>query len=146
TFVLTRRHSPYTAGTALATTVLALVFWLVGRGQLPLAVAPGAPAVAPWQLSFSWQVDEAAWQMSLYLLLLLLAALLVATGNPSPAGHASLDRVAALWLTPAGLLAIWSESLPTLLLSWSVLAMAWIAVVIVLRPAGSRDAAPWVAL
>src|SRR5690606_6305738 len=146
TFVLTRRHSPYTTATALASAVLALLFWLVARGQLPLAVAPGVPAVAPWQLSFSWQVDEAAWQMSLNLLILLVAPLLVGVGSQHPAGHASLDWMATLWLTPAGLLAIWSESLPTLLLSWSMLAVAWIAVLAGRVLAGSRESAPWVAL
>ena len=124
-----RRHlHEVAAGVAL----VALLIWLAAGRSLPLAISLG---------NWSLQVDQIAWQLSLYALLLVFAALmllLLPAGNDEsgPEGRLALPALPAaiLLLAATTLAAIWAASLPGLLTFWTLQALAWMLLLALTEP------------
>jgi hypothetical protein len=126
-----RHHYEVAAGVLL----IALLAWLAAGRGLPLAITIGS-----WGL----QVDQIAWQFSLYVLLLVLAALILLLSQAVALESLPEERFnrlarpsAILLLTATTLLALWADSLPALLTIWTLQALAWM---FLLAVAGSEPA------
>jgi hypothetical protein len=135
TAVLAWQRRRYHYETATGMVLIAVAVWLVAGRSLPLVAAIG---------KWSFQVDQIAWQLSLYVLLLVLATLIFlsapSVGNePDPVNRFTwLARPSAiLLLTATTLLVLWADSLAGLLTTWTLQTLAW---TFLLAVAGSRTA------
>ncbi|MEW5986195.1 MAG: proton-conducting transporter membrane subunit [Chloroflexota bacterium] len=125
---LSRWRARYASGAVATLLALLAVGWLAAGRRLPLAFTfshwPAAASLPSW----TWRVDNVAWQLSVFVLLLATAVVLaeVAGGGwqvwRKPAACVTL----LLPLTAATLLALWADSLAAVLVSWALLNGLWI--------------------
>lgn len=107
------------------TLISAIVWWLLGR-HLPQAISLASASENGLFAAWRWQVDANTWALGGVLLLLVTAVLLnqFAAKNIHPSTK-QLQPTLILLLAATGLLALWSGSLLTLLLSWTLFALVW---------------------
>lgn len=126
TALLIRWRPQLTTPVATAVTLLsALVWWLLGL-QLPQSTTLPAAAETSLLAVWRWQVNANTWSLGGVLLLLVTAVLLnqIVPKQTIPAAK-KLQPALILALTTTGLLALWSATAPTLMLSWTLFACAW---------------------
>lgn len=124
--MVTRWRPQLTTAVATAVTLIsAIVWWLLGR-QLPLTTSLLSDSDMGLFAAWQWQVDANRWALGGVVLLLITAVFLnqFATKNTEPTAQ-QLHPTLILLLATAGLLALWSGSLLTLLLSWTLFALIW---------------------
>ncbi len=122
--------------TALAVVGLALLLWIARGRNLsqPVAAEDGINTLLfpQWQ----WQINETLWLLSGVLLLLAFSLFLFRLGQsdslaePHPHFDWQLTRsqwqpILILALVAAALSAVWSSTLATLMVSWTLLALFW---------------------
>lgn len=119
-----RRWPGWAHWIAWGAVAASLLVWLLARAQLPLLMAtPGVETDAVWGgVAWRWQVDQPAWQMSLWLLLFLF---LVVSVWPDADERAPSTLGLTLAMGVAGLLPLWAENAGTLLASWTLLGLIW---------------------
>lgn len=119
-----RRWPGWAHWIAWGAVAASLLVWLLARAQLPLLMAtPGVETDAVWGgVAWRWQVDQLAWQMSLWLLLFLF---LVVSVWPDADERAPSTLGLTLAMGVAGLLPLWAENAGTLLASWTLLGLIW---------------------
>ncbi len=107
--------------------VLIIGIWFLAGRSLPITsdMATGS-ALGRMSLLFLI-VDNLAWNLSLYLLLLVLVILLAADVRRDYNGSGAKVTPYILATTVSGLLALWAGSLVALLSSWTLLALMWSA-------------------
>ncbi|HRQ37727.1 MAG TPA: hypothetical protein PLD25_07415 [Chloroflexota bacterium] len=135
---LPARWRVYGGWTAVAIPVLCLLLWLPLRSQLPVVATRTAVPLPP----FVWQIDAISWPLTLWLLLLLTAALTVSSlgeaggrkdsGNgqtslpPASPLHPLTPSLAHLLIIAAFILpAVWAGSAATMMASWMALLVVW---------------------
>ncbi len=108
---------------AWGSVALVTAGWFLARQQILLPPAAGTEnSLNDLQLFWRWRVDITAWQMSSWLLLLLLLAISVWREESEQTG-AHLSLVLGLGL--AGLLSLWAETPAALISSWALLSGLW---------------------
>lgn len=123
---VTHWRPQFTTVVATAVTLIsAMVWWLFGR-QLPQTISLLSDSEAGLGAGWQWQVDANRWALAGVVLLLITAVFLnqFATKNTNPSTQ-QLHPILILLMAAAGLLALWSGSLLTLLLSWTLFALVW---------------------
>lgn len=124
------QYAPRTTAVVLA---MALLFWLFAGRNLPLGVGLELGQEPAELLFFGWYVDASGWQLSFALLLMMEAVAVVALAKTEgrtwprerPARETALFP-AILLNGAAVLLTLWAGSVASLLVTWVVLALAWL--------------------
>ncbi|HSG16785.1 MAG TPA: hypothetical protein VLE70_10760 [Anaerolineae bacterium] len=124
------RFAPVSSGIVLG---LALLLWLIAGQNLPLGKLPDDGASMAVAMSPYLHVDAIGWQLSFYLLLLMMA---VVVGSLSHFDKLQLVRTqtirqkalfpAILLVCAAALLTLWTASLAGLITTWVILSFAWL--------------------
>ncbi len=126
TAFVTRWRPQLAAPVATAVVLISTLFWWILGRQLPQTISLAPATDSTLFTGWRWQVDANTWVLGGVLLLLATAVLLhqYSTKNTNPAAK-QLQPTLILLLSAAGLLALWSGSLFTLLASWTLFALAW---------------------
>lgn len=127
-FLFSRLRPRYAAPAAVITATAVTLLWLPARVRLPLTFS-----ISPWPASlalpeWTWRVDEAAWEMSLAVLILVTAVTLYQNREGQHvhlAGQAVPAGALALLFGLAGLVALWANTLTTLLAGWTLLSFVF---------------------
>ena len=130
---------------AWGSVALVTAGWFLARQQILLPPAAGTEnGLNDLQLLWRWRVDITAWQMSSWLLLLLLLAISAWREESEQTGaHLSLT----LGLGLAGLLSLWAETPAALISSWALISGLWWAGLWLNSDAPARqDARLWLRL
>ncbi len=132
TYIFAIRRTEQASAVALVIMTILLVIWLIASRLLPQNLTLASISYVDIQFSLSLHIDGTAWQLSLYLLLLVEALLLISTSVAEVNGsnydkpiNQRLIIPSILALTGTALLSLWSESIPILLISWTLLALFW---------------------
>ena len=123
--VLSRYRPRLAPATAVFLSGLALALWLAARAQLPIAL-PLISAQPQPLTPFAWRIDEPAWLVTVWLLLLLFALALgyLQRGESGP----PLTMFAFLF-TAFALPALWADSVYSLTPGLALLVVPWLAAV-----------------
>jgi formate hydrogenlyase subunit 3/multisubunit Na+/H+ antiporter MnhD subunit len=118
-------------------SILATLLALIALGLLvPLKALPAAATLSTWgppallPLGLKLVVDPLSWLFGMGILLLTLATLL--TGVARPGGRRLLVRGAMLLLTFAGLAAVFSDNLLTIIMAWAGLDLIYFLILVLL--------------
>lgn len=144
-FLFSRLRPRYAGPTAVITATVVTLLWLPARVRLPLSLS-----VSPWPASlnlpdWTWRVDEAAWEMSLAVLILVTAVTLFQNRQEQHfhlAGQAVPAGALALLFGLAGLVALWANTLNTLLAGWTLLSFVFAGALLSAQAMEERPAAP----
>ncbi len=119
--------------TATGLTALSLLTWLIRRPQLPFESTFLPGSAAGFLPDWTWHVETTAWEITAWILLLMIAFFLQAALQSSPS---HISPASSLLLASATLTAIWSDSFMGLLAGLTLLLAIWLAA---LWRAGERD-------
>ena len=143
-FLLSRLRPRYAGSASVITATAVTLLWLPVRLRLPLTLT-----VSPWPAGltlpdWAWRVDDAAWEMSLAVLILVTAVTLYQVTEGQPFQLAGLPVPAgalALLFGLAGLAALWANTLATLLAGWTLLGFVFFGVLLATPAMQERPAA-----
>lgn len=124
--LLAQNRPQLVAAAAVFSSGLSLLLWLAGRTQLPLQINLIAGSDTLLLPDWSWQVDEPAWMVTSWLLLLLLALSL----HKLFTADAERPYVFFSFLLIAFTLpALWADSVSSLLPALALMSLPWLAAV-----------------
>jgi hypothetical protein len=125
TFFLERSRPDLVRRVGALFLVLIIGIWFLAGRSLPITSdLASTPALGQMSLLFL-TVDNLAWNLSLYLLLLVLVLLLAADVRRDDKMLGAKVTPYILAATVAALLALWAGSLAALVSSWTLLAIIW---------------------
>ncbi|NKQ35561.1 MAG: hypothetical protein HF973_08095 [Chloroflexi bacterium] len=119
--VLTRYRPRLIPAAAVLLSGLSLLLWLIVRTQLPIP-----SPLAPSSLTYVWRIDEPAWLITAWLLLLLFA---LALGHLQRAESGPPLMMFAFLLLAFTLPALWADSVYSLIWGLVLLVIPWLAAV-----------------
>lgn len=120
--VMARRAPEFVRPTAVALSIIALLYWLLLRGQTPLTITLFDQADNGVLPAIGWTIDELSWPVTWWLLLLLLVTMILKGRFEEKFAN---NQVILFVLTAVSLAAVWAYSLVGMLLGWSALLLAW---------------------
>ncbi|VAW29742.1 hypothetical protein MNBD_CHLOROFLEXI01-999, partial [hydrothermal vent metagenome] len=115
--------------TAVGTTSLTLLIWLILRPQIPFEATFFRWSASRFLPDWTWRIDATAWALTAWLLLLVTAVLLhtVHTAlNPNLENNKPASPAHLLLLTAATCTAIWSDSFMGLFAGLTLLLVVWL--------------------
>lgn len=124
----------FTHVSALGGMVVICLAWLAARVSLPLTLTLGLES-SLWP-AWSWRAGSVSWTISLAIILLSLGVLALAARSDQ---HQRTDTLFIHLLASAALLACWSDSLATHVMTWSAMAIVWVLD----AAAAMDDGQPW---
>ena len=149
TLLLAHLRPRYASPASLVAATGVTLLWVPVRAQLPLTFNlspwPGDVNLPGW----SWQIDEFAWEMSLAVLILVTAVTLYRGQDEQRlllGGLSVPPEALALPFAVAGLAALWANSLPSLLASWTLLGVIFFTVLVSSPAIRQRPVALWARL
>ena len=124
--VLPRYRPRLIPATAVLLSGLSLLLWLITRTQLPLQITLVNGADSLLLPAWAWRIDEPAWLITAWLLLLLFA---LALGQLRRAESGPPHMLFAFLLLACTLPALWADSVYSLMLGLVWLVIPWLAAV-----------------
>ena len=121
--------------------VVESIVWFLLKGQLPLELTLGSTTFSPVSMGWSLRIDDLAWQLSLYVFLLVTgvffaSAAWVRSSTADPDSNKVFNRAVPAIFLMIGLtlLALWSNTLFSLVQSWTLLIVSWLLFLLVIVP------------
>jgi hypothetical protein len=141
TFVLARKKPTLTIPVAIMIMVVESVVWFLLKGRFPLEPTVVGATSSPVSMGWSFRIDDLAWQLSLYVLLLATGVFLaseawVRSSTAEPESNQVFNRAvpAAFLMIGLSLLSLWSNTLFSLVQSWTLLIVTWLVFLLVIVP------------
>lgn len=136
TYIIAARWPGYAGFTAVGILALTQAAWFWLGSRLPYITAPASRLEGPLPLSWSWAVDKAIWPLGGILIFLILALMVFDLGTAETTGETprnfnwqikegQLQPALILALAAAGLALLWSATLMTFMLAWTLLGLLW---------------------